>query len=384
MRPTRGSTESNSAEGSSGEERNEMNDTLSPVLGDEEIHMDKFKLWCLDKELKVDVIAQLVDQGFDSVLSLSLMIQDDVDELAIAQRAQIRLLQAAIKRAKQEIDGDPPVSATKEPTGASAPTSSVTVADQHNGRQTIPNLGFNIDSLLKGLPSQVDAPPSTPANFSRTEFDPEFHLMAGKTGTGVSKPLDIIDFVGMSIKVDQIDEHIVSELGDNHTFVLKSGPKKPKYDSLTVWQWCLGAIRIQHELTRLGRLTSDKDKRQYWGYICKILELNSRFEWQSVLEFDKEYRGHQARFNFAWGTEIPHLSSVQLRDKKLSFQNNASKNKKSTQSGNGANKKGSYQKCRDFNRDKCVHNPCIYKHICSVDGCGKNHPAFKHDAEPKN
>ena len=80
--------------------------------------------------------------------------------------------------------------------------------------------------------------------------------------------------------------------------------------------------------------------------------------------------GHQARFNFAWGTEIPHLSSVQLRDKKLSFQNNANKNKKSTQSGNGANKKGS--------------QPRIYKHICSVDGCGKNHPAFKHDAEPKN
>ena len=125
MRPTRGSTESNSAEGSSGEERNEMNDTLSPVLGDEEIHMDKFKLWCLDKELKVDVIAQLMDQGFDSVLSLSLMIQDDVDELAIAQRAQIRLLQAAIKQAKQEIEGTSPGGASKETTGVASPSSSV-------------------------------------------------------------------------------------------------------------------------------------------------------------------------------------------------------------------------------------------------------------------
>ena len=372
------------AEGSSSEENSVANDTLAPVMGDEEIHMDSFKLWCLGKELKADVIAQLEDQGFDSVLSLSLMIQEDIDELAIAQRAQIRLLQAAVKLAKQEIEGTPPGGADKGATSAPTPSSSASPAVHRSVPQNNPNLGFNIDSLLKGLPSQVDAPIPTPANFSRTEFDPEFHLLAGKTGTGASKPLDILDFVGMSIKVDQVDEHIVSELGDNHTFVLKSGPKKPKYDSLTVWQWCLGAIRIQHELTRLGRLTSDKDKRQYWGYICKILELNSRFEWQSVLEFDKEYRGHQARFNFAWGTEIPHLSSVQLRDKKLSFQNNANKNKKSTQSGNGGNKKGSFQKCRDFNRDKCTHNPCIYKHICSVDGCGKNHPAFKHDAESKN
>ena len=358
-----------------------LNSNLSPVQGDEEILMDQFKLWCHRKELKDDVVALLADQGFDSVRSLSLMQPEDIDELAIAQRAQIRLLEAAITRAKQEITGErPAVQPDPVVTHTAAPRNDTVVNNQDL------SLGLNIDSLLKGLPSQVERPPAAEAVFSRTEFDPEFHLLAGKPGTGINKPLEIIDFVGMSIKIDQINEHVVSDLGDNQTFVLKSGPKKPRYDSITVWQWCLGAIRIQNELTRLGRLVSEKEKRQYMGYVCKTLELNSRFEWQSILEFDKEYRGHQARFNFAWGTEIPHLSSVQLRDKKQSFQSNSNKNKKPTQSGsfNSGKKNWSQKHCRDFNRDKCTHSPCIFQHVCSVDGCGKPHPAFKHDNDSKN
>ena len=105
-------------------------------------------------------------------------------------------------------------------------------------------------------------------------------------------------------------------MAENNSIVLKTNRKEPKYENLTVWQWALGAIRIQDELCRLGKLPSENDKRRYWGYTCKILEYNARFEWQSVLEFDHEYRKNQARFNFPWGTEIPHLSSVQLKDKR--------------------------------------------------------------------
>ena len=130
--------------------------------------------------------------------------------------------------------------------------------------------------------------------------------------------------------------------------------------------------------------------RCYWGYICKILELNSRFEWQSVLEFDCEYRKNQARFDFQWGTEIPHLSSVQLRDKRANSQNFSSKKGRqfSQPNSNGnSNKKGANNNytCRDFNRDKCTRAQCKYLHACSVTDCGKSHPASKHDNDvPKN
>ena len=347
------------------------------VAGDEEIQMSGFKVWCNKHELSADTVAGLEDQGFNSVHALSLMQEDDVEELALGLRAQVRLLQNAIQSAKnppKDSRSDNPMVASGKQTlvGATAPE-------------------MTIDALLNniaGTPAPEQVNPAT-QKINRPEFDPTFHLLAGKSGSSNHKPLEILDFVGMSVKIDQVNEQIVSEVGENHSLILKSGPKKPKYESLTIWQWCLGAVRIQDELVRLGRLQSELDKRQYWGYICKVLELNGRFEWQSILEFDKEYRSHQARFEFAWGTEIPHLCSVQLKDKKPNSFNNSYKNFKgkqssqSHQSGNN-NKKGGNNvqgTCRDFNRGRCVHNPCRFQHICAVDGCGKPHPATQHDSQ---
>ena len=351
---------------------------LAPVQGDEEIQMDDYKLWCSDQDLKPEVVAELIDCGFESIRALSLMRDEDIEDMDIRPRAQIRLLQEAISTAKQQV--------TKAKKNSGKEVGASGVVSLHSGvPKPIPEM--TIDSLLSHLPVQDGGRQiGEPApKIVRPEYDPTFHLMAGKNNGAICKPLEIIDYVGMSVKIDQINEEIVSEVGENHSLILKTGPKKPKYDSLTVWQWCLGAIRIQDELVRLGRLPTEIDRRHYWGYICKVLELNSRYEWQSILEFDKEYRSHQARFEFAWGTEITHLCSVQLRDKRINTQNNFKKGKQSTQPNNG-NKKGGliHKPCRDFNRDRCVHNPCRFLHVCSVDNCGKSHPASKHDDNPKN
>ena len=347
----------------------------APVSGDEEIEMDAFKVWCASQGLKQETIAALYDQGFDSARALSLLTEEDITDLNLPQKAQTRLLQAAVTTAKAQSQGAP-----GEPGSCPAPASLTPPIPKDNVVSTSaqPNpLGMTIDALLNQLPAE----PNRPQAQFRPELDPTFHLYAGKSGTNNCKPLEVVDFVGMSLKFDQFDEHVISEIGENNGLVLKSSTKKPKYDSLTVWQWCLGAIRIQDELVRVGKLQSEIDKRQYWGYVCKVLELNSRFEWHSVLEYDKEYRSNQARFQFPWGTEIPHLSSVQLKDKKQNFQNNfTKKGKQFTNPTNGKKQGASQLTCRDFNRGKCVHTPCIYQHSCSVQGCGKNHLACKHDS----
>ena len=353
----------------------------APQPGEEENEIsfvDNFKPWCANHGLKEETIAAIYDHGFDSLRALALMLDEDIPPLNLQNKGQIRLLQAAIAKAKNSsaqgtCDKDLP-----NPVASGTATPANTPA--RPARQ--PDLGITLDSILNQLPHDNNRP--QPAASFRPEFDPTFHLMAGKLPTGICKALDILDFVGMSVKFDLGDEQVISEVGDNNSLILKTNCKKPKYESLTVWQWALGAVRIQDELVRTGKLNSEIDKRQYWGYTCKILELNSRFEWQSILEYDREYRKNQARFNFAWGTEIPHLSSVQLKDKKANFQpaNSNKKSKQFSQSTNSSQGKKTPQYiCRDFNRDKCARTSCKYQHICSVNNCYKDHPAFKHDGD---
>ena len=361
---------------------------LTPVEGDEEISMNTFKVWCCNQELKPATIAALVDNGFDSVRAISVLQGEDLADMNIPNKAQVRLLQAAVNTAKSQVRGGTGTTTTPPTAPPSAPEPAVITTQQNNPGPS--NTGLTIDNLLSNLASADNqARPGTTVPF-RPELDPTFHLMAEKS-SGNSKPLEIIDFVGLSVKFEHNDEQIISELNDNNSIILKTNSKKPKYENLTVWQWALGAIRIQDELVRLGKLCSDIEKRQYWGYTCKVLELNTRFEWQSVLEYDKEYRKNQARFDFPWGTEIPHLTSVQLKDKRNNFQNNFKKNKQGSQPTNSSsgfnNKKGGSGQqltCRDFNRDKCTRVSCKYQHTCSVSDCGKNHPASQHDSNSKN
>ena len=60
--------------------------------------------------------------------------------------------------------------------------------------------------------------------------------------------------------------------------VFKAAPKKQKLESVNIWQWSCSAIRIQDELMRNGTL-NDIGVRNYMAYMCKILELNSRYDW---------------------------------------------------------------------------------------------------------
>ena len=352
--------------------REAENPGLAADSEDGEILMDAFKLWCHNHGLKDELVANLIDDGFEDVQTLGLMTEEDISDMNIAQKGQLRLLQRAVKLAAQ------PVQSTEaEPLPRKENSSS------ENGTQQpslLPN-GLSIDSLFNQLPATAyEQTVQKEPTFTRPEFDPAYHLVAGKSSTGNTKALEIVDFIGMSGKIDSEVEQIVSEIGEGNSLVLKTGGRKLKYEAITIWQWALGAIRIQDELVRLGKLPTEENKRQYLGYCCKLLELNSRFEWSSILLYDKEYRSQQARFNFPWGTEVTHLSSVQLRDKKPVFQNKKFGGKSSNQSQSSSYNNKKSDICRDFNKEKCTHNPCMYLHQCSVDGCNKKHPATKHES----
>ena len=60
-----------------------------------------------------------------------------------------------------------------------------------------------------------------------------------------------------------------------------------------------------------GKL-GDEGVIDYLSYSTKIYQLTQKYENVSVYFYDREYRKRQASHNFRWGTDIPHLHTMQL------------------------------------------------------------------------
>ena len=327
-----------------------------------------FKTWCKEQDITEDVAEFLIKEGFTSKRLLAMAEPEDIEIMAIRPRAQHRAVLCAIKAIKAPAQAGPPTS-----------TESTTSLPTTTGSGSI------LDSLIKSLPTPK-LPPGLPITTSamqpntvpmpRPDLDPTIHL-APKKNTG--KCLEVIDFVSVTVS-DEI-EQLVSDMGGS-TLVLKSGPKKPKLESLSVWQWVVGSLRIHDQLVRSGLLPGE-DSRNYLAYVIKLMELNTRFDWVSIMSFDKEYRALQSQYNFKWGTDIPHLSTVNLREKEARFTVNnggANSNKKKTEIPKQQTKsKQDSNVCKDFNfKGACSYNPCRYRHSCLVPGCTQAHPAIQH------
>ena len=73
----------------------------------------------------------------------------------------------------------------------------------------------------------------------------------------------------------------------------------------------MASIRIHDKLQQTGLLPGDL-QRQYMPYVCKILQLNARYDWQSILAYDKNYRTLHTPYDFPWSSEVPHIMTTVL------------------------------------------------------------------------
>ena len=76
--------------------------------------------------------------------------------------------------------------------------------------------------------------------------------------------------------------------------LINYGPKRVNLFDVLIQQYVIGAIGILVELLDSKQITSLNGVKQYMGYVIKVMELASRYEWQSVLAFDDAFRQLQA------------------------------------------------------------------------------------------
>ena len=125
------------------------------------------------------------------------------------------------------------------------------------------------------------------------------------------KPLRIIDYV--SRLMPQEDRRVLSTADGQSSLILDCGSKKPKLESVSISQWSIANLRIFNELLTRGSLSTPLSMREYLSYCIKVLELASKYTWQSILKYDDEFRVVQAIYGYAWSQDHYHLHEVILR-----------------------------------------------------------------------
>ena len=92
--------------------------------------------------------------------------------------------------------------------------------------------------------------------------------------------------------------------------VVKSGPKKPKLENLTLSQWSIANLAILYRLSGENKLRGPS-MLDYLSYTTRV--------YQVVLLYDREYRKLQGQMGFRWGTDVQHLHTLCLQalDKQL-------------------------------------------------------------------
>lgn len=248
---------------------------------------------------------------------------------------------------------------------------------QTMGQSTVSNVQNSTGSDNALVISDIQSWKDPQLFFKSTNIDPNVNFF------------DITDYVPNPFGgiIDSDDKLMVSQASSGQ-LVFKSGPAKPKLESLSVTQWSMANLSILQKLMFTGELSNDH-VADYLSYTMRVYHLFSSCEMVSVLFYDREYRRLQKQHQFRWGTDVPHLHSVFLRPK--FFQNHLPRPNSQVHSAKQALQNRphtvSYAShtpsgkpiCKKFNSRKgCVMQHCKFEHVCALPGCAEKHPAFQH------
>ena len=204
------------------------------------------------------------------------------------------------------------------------------------------------------------------------------------------KPLRIVDFVS---RLRPSEEEKVFASDNNCVLKLSLQDTKPKLSSVTVEQFNIANLRIFYELLFTNKLSSMQEIREYLAYSIKVLELATKYSWQSVLHYDDEFRVLQHTYGYPWSTDHSHLHEVLLipRWAAKSTASGTSQNSSNNPNGDGGMKSfiarlpTGEEICRLYNSKKgCQRSSCKYSHVCNrrvgSQACGKKHQGCLHSS----
>lgn len=356
--------------------------------------------YCLQNKVNKTAIDELLKRGYDSLDALKLVNMEDLSSqhIPMGQRRLIFHIAQALTNDdvtsgqtgnKGFTSGTMGNAGFTLTTGQPVQQPPATTTTTNQQVQQPPDVYSQ--TLLNSLLSQQGQLSVSNVNVPRTGTmvqeqqpswsDPQIHI-ASATGKSTSTFYDICDFVPHAVEEDLV----VGGQGDQQ-LVIKSGPRKPKLESITLSQWSVANLAILYKLVNDGKLVGSH-LMDYLSYSTKVYQLVQRYSLTSILLFDREYRKLQGTMNFRWGTDVQHLHTLFLQPRASSGPQgnltNIQRRGGSNQSSSKPRSDKRFDICRNFNSDKgCSYEQCRFKHRCIVPGCSQSHPATAHSHEKK-
>ncbi len=329
-------------------------------LGDgmkaKDLDVDRMVKWLHERNLSFETINKLVMAGCESLHALQVLQDKDFDVIGL-KIVQKRLLQDALV--------------------------------EHGGAHP-------------GAAQPRSVSPAGSYNTGEGQLHTEFFLGMGVHGD--QKPyLDICDFVSVRSPYESQSnsDTVISHKADGSFEVKPSTTKRLPLEKITMSQWLEGNSQIMARLIGKG-----VNPRAYLSYTVMVAQLAQKYDWHSVLVWDREYRKSQANMLFDWGSDVSHLRDIMLipkTPKKFgSFSKDQGKSdqgkKESPKTGQKGGGNGQYRKkawadksgnrdlategklkiCRAFNAGNCTFEKCFFRHFCAQCGAAdhgeKNHP----------
>ncbi|CAC5380696.1 unnamed protein product [Mytilus coruscus] len=383
---------------------------------------NRVKLWAATMKLNDNTSSELLRHGFETMEAISMIESEDMPSFNIPlgqQKVLLRALEKTFKTGRDENGGSISNGASMRNTseiGGGVTTREIGGGNiQDGGRSTSQNIqdgGVHtnipradetyIQEIMKMMAVQKDNNGHSINDFNAKSSqgrdnnllindifswkDPQILLKSASFDPNVNY-FDITDFLPNKLgELTESEEKLVSEASGGK-LVFKSGPAKPKLETLTVTQWSMANLSIMYKLLAVGDLASSQ-VMDYLSYTMRVYLFLSSCELVSVLFFDREYRRLQKQHQFRWGTDIPHLHSVFFRPKFL--QGKYSRTTPQTQGSKGMSNKqhlityashapSGKMICKKFNSRKgCFMSHCKFEHVCAIPACADKHPAFQH------
>ncbi|KAK2144921.1 hypothetical protein NP493_4089g00002 [Ridgeia piscesae] len=351
--------------------------------------------WATAHNITSKTVDLLVKDGFTSMDALELLDKEDLSQSKIPRGQQKLLLKSLQPRQATEAEQttDQTAEVTEATTVAAATCEDGATAparDQAAGagpaseteRDVYTQLMCEHLRTMQGATATTPTPQSVAgrghtraATVTASRFehcatmpglwqDPQVHLVSSATGRSCNVHYDVVDFIAK----DTVEEEVVAGTQEGRQNIVKSGVK-PKLEAITLSQWSIANLAIMYRLLGEGKL-GDEGVIDYLSYSTKIYQLTQKYENVSVYFYDREYRKLQASHNFRWGTDIPHLHTMQLTPR--APRNNARPPPNHVRSGQrpGPVTVDGRAICKMLNTSRgCSYVDCKFVHACSFKGC---------------
>ena len=287
----------------------------------------EFQEWAMRSGLNRKTTGAMVQEDMTTLMTLTTMSLQDLGHIEITRGQHILVRHAVAALGNTNFAEQHAPSITDGPAVAPENTNNETNAEQNDTPEDhIMEAGAAFDRIWKRAESAPN--PLSAAHVARPNATVGYTVPANgrapKHGSGVdprhaltiraksTKALKITDYVNRIVRerIAKKRKEVV-RVTETQAGVIQL---KTEEDTCAIYlsqgEWAAANMCIMAHLLQSGDLLRE-DTEYYMSYTAGIHNYTSKFEWQSIVEYDTQYREIQAEHQFMWGVAATYLE-IQL------------------------------------------------------------------------